>query len=330
MSSTQPPSVAVARRAMATRFEIVLPGDNPVRLRAAGEEALDEIERLESQLSLYLPSSEVYHLNQSAAAGPVRVTPAVFKLLRDARRIWEETAGAFDITVGPLMRVWGFVGGTGRLPAPADVEAAKARVGMNLVQLNETDCTVRFAREGVMIDLGAIGKGYALERAVELLREAGITSALLHGGTSTVCTIGAPPDAAAWKIAIEHPANADRQGTPLEPLPPLAAVLLKDEAMSVSAVWGKSFEADGKIYGHVIDPRTGAPTQGASFAAVVLPSATETDALSTALLTLGLAGHDQIVRLRPGMRSLVAALGHDRGGLRVESRNIVVNEMHEG
>src|SRR5438309_271553 len=110
------PSVTLARDAMATRFEIVLQGENPVSLRAAGEEALDEIARLENQLSLYRPTSEIAHLNARAAHEAVRVSPGVFALLQQARQLSEESGGAFDITIAPLVRAWGFMGGSGELP----------------------------------------------------------------------------------------------------------------------------------------------------------------------------------------------------------------------
>src|SRR5262245_29023775 len=116
---------------MATRFEIVLHGDNPQALRAAGEEALDEIERIEAQLSLYRPGSEVARLNRDAAQRPVRVTPALFRLLEQARELSRETDGAFDITIAPLVRCWGFMGGTGAMPEHTAVEEARARVGIH-------------------------------------------------------------------------------------------------------------------------------------------------------------------------------------------------------
>ena len=183
---------------------------------------------------------------------------------------------------------------------------------MHLVELDPGNFTVRFAREGVMLDLGAIGKGYAIERAAELLREAGVTSALLHGGTSTVYALGEPAAGETWTVAVENPktalsAAAGSGQPPTVGVAPLVTVPLKDEAMSVSAVWGKSFEAGGKRLGHVLDPRSGQPVSGAVLAVVVLPSATETDALSTALLTLGLEGHDRIAGLRPGIRCLAVA-----------------------
>src|SRR5215475_9236552 len=117
-------TVAVARNAMATRFEIVLHGNNPVALRSAGEEALDEIDRLEAQLSLYRPSSEIANLNARAAREPVRVSPPLFSLLEHARKLHEESGGAFDITIAPLVRCWGFMGGTGCLPKESEVAEA--------------------------------------------------------------------------------------------------------------------------------------------------------------------------------------------------------------
>src|SRR5581483_11423935 len=271
-------TIAVARNAMATRFELVLHGNNPVALRAAGEEALREIERVEAQLSLYQPTSEIAHLNARAAQGAVRVTPSLFRLLQHARRLHQETGGAFDITVAPLVRCWGFMGGTGQVPCSEALAEARAKIGMEWLELKEDDFTVRFGREGVMLDLGAIGKGYALERAASLLLEAGVASALLNGGTSTIQALGHPPESECWKVAVEYPAPERPDGRPL----PLATVELRDEALSVSAVWGKSFQVDGKIFGHVLDPRTGQPATDAGLAAVVLPSAMETDALSTA------------------------------------------------
>jgi FAD:protein FMN transferase len=311
------PPVTVACHAMATRFEIVLHGENPVALRAAGEEALAEVEQLEAQLSLFRASSEIANLNARAAKGPVRVTRCLFALLQHAQKLSEESRGAFDITVAPLVRCWGFMGGDGRFPSPEEVSEARAKVGMGLVLLNPADITVQFSREGVMLDLGAIGKGYAVERAAEVLREAGVASALVHGGTSTVQALGPPPGEEFWKIAIETPSLVPDPSPTL-----LATVPLKEEAMSVSGVWGNSFQVGGRTFGHIIDPRTGEPAVGTVLAAVVLPSATETDALSTALLTVGAAGHYTIANLRPGMKTLVVS--ESGGELSVEAKGIAV------
>jgi thiamine biosynthesis lipoprotein len=290
--------VLVARNAMATRFEIALHGDNPASLRAAGEQALDEIDRLESTLSLYRANTDIARVNAHAHEQPVRVTPEVFRLLQLAREISEETNGAFDITIAPLVRCWGFMGGTGAMPRPEAIDAARACVGMALLDLDSDDFTVRFRKPGVMLDLGAIGKGYAVDQAAEVLRETGIVSALIHGGTSSACAIGRLPNGAPWKLAITSPRH--------EPEKPFALVELADESLSVSAVWGRSFEHHDTSYGHVIDPRTGKPARAALLAAVIHPSATEGDALTTALLTEpGLL--DALCARRPAMRCAVVS-----------------------
>src|SRR5881227_1871113 len=138
--------IALACEAMATRFELVLHGKNPVSLRAAGEEALAEIVRLDKQLNLYNPTSEIAHLNARAAREPVRVEPRLFRLLENAQRIHEETGGAFDITITPVLRCWGFMRGKGRIPNQAELAKARANSGMHLVRFNSKNRTIRFAR----------------------------------------------------------------------------------------------------------------------------------------------------------------------------------------
>jgi thiamine biosynthesis lipoprotein len=291
-------TLSLARNAMATRFEIVLHGENLSRLRGAAEEALAEVERIEAQLSLFRPSSEIARINARAAFEPVRVSPVVFRLLEHARQLHRESGGVFDITLAPLLRCWGFLGGSGSMPDPAEVALVRRHVGMEHVILDGDNLTVCFDVEGVMLDLGAIGKGHAIDQAVATLREAGVASALLHGGTSTVYGIGTTPGGGPWKVAVESPPDSAGPAW-------YASVPLRDEALSVSAVWGKFFTHEGKTFGHVLDPRAGAPVSGSVLAAVALPSATETDALSTALLVHGAAGNPIIASLRPGMRTLV-------------------------
>jgi thiamine biosynthesis lipoprotein len=189
-----------------------------------------------------------------------------------------------------------------RVPDPAELAKARSSVGMGLVQLNPKDFTVRFEREGVMLDLGAVGKGYAIEQAVQILRDDGIEHALIHGGTSTVYALGHQEDGRPWKIAIEAPSEHENHSPTL-----LAAIPLREQALSVSAVWGRSFTANNRNYGHVLDPRTGSPCERARMAVVITESATEADALSTALLVQGTEGLESLARERPALRGLVLA-----------------------
>jgi len=321
--------VLVARHAMATRFEIVLHGEDSSRLRTAGEEALDEIERIEHMLSVYDPTSEIANLNGRAAREAVRVSPETFSLLDRAMRLSRATAGAFDITVGPLMRCWGLMGKSGRVPDAQELANARECVGMHLVRLDSATSSVRFEHPGVKLDLGAIGKGYAVECAIEIVRDAGVTSAFIHGGTSTAYGLGYQPGGEPWKVAIDRPQrSAGAEGPPAinvadEPAT-LATVTLTDEALSVSAPSGKSFQIGDSTYGHVIDPRTGSPTAGAALAAVVVSSATDSDALSTALLVLGVDGSSAVTGSNSEVKFFVANWSHDSQSLRARAREIPV------
>ena len=300
---------------MASRFELILEGEDEAWLRAAGEEALTEIERLDRQLTIFSPASEVSRINARAAKAAVTVEPRLFQLLRMCKTLHEETAGTFDVTVAPLMRAWGFHGGAGKVPTQEALARARAATGMHLVHLDESRRTISFEREGVLLDFGAVGKGYAVDEAVAILREAGVERAFLHGGTSTAYGIGTPKDGRPWQVAlpypggqagpIEGPANIDSERRPAPEVERswteddvLAVAPLEGTSLSVSAVWGKAFEADGKTLGHVLDPRRGRPVEGAMMTAVVAPSATEADALSTALLVLGRDSGPLIERLR--------------------------------
>ena len=298
-------TVSLARNAMATRFEMVLHGEDELGLRAAGEEALDEITALAAQLNFYGSDSEITRINAGAALGPVPVEPGLFRLLQEAKRVHGLSGGAFDITIAPLMRCWGFADGKHQVPSPGELAKTLECVGMDLVHLDAETFTVQFERPGVRIDLSAIGKGFALEIACVILREAGVTSALIHGGTSTVCAIGSPPSGAFWKMAIEHPGWGQPDADIPEHKRLVAVAKLRDEALSVSAVWGRAFVARGVSYGHVLDPRSGQPAQNALLAAVALPSGTAADARSTALLVSGEAGLATLALAGERSRSLL-------------------------
>ncbi|MBM4050973.1 MAG: FAD:protein FMN transferase [Planctomycetes bacterium] len=304
-------AVKLSRPAMATYFEVLVVGEDEGYLRSAAEEALDEVERLEEQMSRFLPASELSGINARAAVGPVRVEPRLFRLLQRAATLSAETDGAFDITVAPLLER-----SLGSLNEPNEPNAPNApnppeRIGMCNVILNERERTARFARQGVRLDLGAIGKGYAVERAVAVLREHGITSALIHSGTSTLYALGAPPGQDGWPVGIAHPrttmvdgewfmvdrqkaadaassSTINHQSLTIAPgVRRLAALRLRDQALSTSTPFGKCVEAHGQRYGHIFDPRTGQPAQGVWSASAICPSPTDADALSTAFLVLG-------------------------------------------
>lgn len=267
-----------AVEAMGTRFEVVLPDarhQSGADVHAIAEEALAEITRLDARLSVYQPTSDVSWINAHAAQRDVKVEPRLFALLQRCVELSEATDGAFDITMGPLIRAWKFMGDTGAFPTLDAVAGARTRVGYEHLRLDPGASTIRFARAGMAIDLGAVGKGFAIDQAIGVLRAHGVTRALLHGGTSSVHAIGRPSEGNAWRIAW-------RPGTS-------GAKILEvcNSALSVSAQHGKSFVHAGRRYGHVIHPCTGWPVDVSGSTVVTGPRSLECDALSTALLVNG-------------------------------------------
>lgn len=283
--------IRLARVSMGTRFELMLCGTDPDYLGDVGHLALDEVERLESQLSHYRSDSDVCDLNTWAQYRPVIVEPGLFNLLQLAVRLSDTTEGAFDCTAGPLVKCWGFFRGRGRMPQEADIAEARRRVGSDLLELDAAARTVRFQEEGVEVHLGAIGKGYAVDAIVAILREYNVSAALVHGGGSTIYGLGAPPGEEAWEIGIRDPRAEARR---------LGVVRLKDRAFSTSGDYEQFFEANGRRYSHILDPRTGHPAQGLWSAAISAESATLTDALSTAAFVLGTDGTRSLLNRYPG------------------------------
>lgn len=259
-------------------FELLLAGRERAYLEEAGGEALDEIARLDSQLSHTRDISDVCALNAGASQGPVRVDPRLFELLERAAEISAETGGAFDVTIGALVKLWGFHRGDHSVPTSDEVTMALKSVGMGHLRFDAEWNAIGFDREGVELNLGAIGKGYAVQRAVEVLRECGIESALLHGGSSTIYALGAPPGEECWTVGLRHPD---------EPSGRVGVVRLRDQALSTSGGYEQFFMAGGRVFSHLLDPRTGYPAEGTLSASVIADSATESDALSTAFFVIG-------------------------------------------
>ena len=268
----------MARRAMATTFEVLVPYGTPDAL-ALGEAALDRIDELEAQLTVYRDSSEVSRLNRMAAYQAIPVEDGLFGLLELAARINRDTDGAFDVTTGALSKAWGFYRGPRRVPSEEELAEALQHVGMRHVELDSGRHTVRYRRRGLEINLGSIGKGHALDRVAEMLDGEETPAYLLHGGRSSVYARGSPPgEDRGWQISISHPWNTEQ---------PIARLWLKDRGLGTSAATFQHLEHQGRKLGHVLDPRTGWPAGGVASATVIAPTSAEADALSTAFFILG-------------------------------------------
>ena len=276
---------------MATTFEVALPYGTPDGI-AAAEAALDLIGDIESWMTVFDDESEVCRLNREAAERPVAVSEPLFELLTQCAALSAETNGTFDPATGAMTKCWGFYRREGRLPTARERADAMAASGMKHVVLDETNRTVRFLRPGLELNFGGIGKGYALDRAAELLaREWGIRSGLLQGGGSSIRAIGTPPDdPRGWPIGLKHPHDQSRT---------LGTVYLTNNGLGTSAATFQYFEYKGKKYGHVLDPRTGYPAEGTASASVMAATAAEADALSTAAFVMGETAFREFARHRP-------------------------------
>jgi len=256
--------------AMGATYTVAIYGTDRVAMEAAVDAALDEAQRLDRLLSNYRPQSEWSAVNRSAAGGPVKVSPELFQLLSACLVYSRESEGAFDITVGPLMKIWGFYKSSGHVAPKSDVQAALTKVGYRHIRLDEAAQTVWFDRAGVEMDPGGIGKGYAVDRMVEVLKAKGVERALVAGSSSSIYGLGAPPDQPeGWEVSIRDPHNP-RRG--------VAQVYLKDMSLSTSGSYEKFFEADGRTYSHIMDPRTGYPAQGTVSVSVVTPRTIDSEA----------------------------------------------------
>jgi len=270
---------SASRRAMACDFIIHF---NPLVRDPllVGNGAFDEVDRIEELLSIYRADSQISRVNREAHARPVRVDAMVFNLLKRAAELTEQTQGAFDIATGSIIEAWGFHDKNKRVPSADQLAAAMATSGMQHVELDEKELTVRFRTPGVKINLGAIGKGFAIDRAVHVMRrDFGITCALMAGGSSSLRGLGSLDGESGWVIGIEDPDDPCRN---------VATVRLLNRAMGTSNPSNQFFEAGGRRFGHLLDPRTGWPANEVASVSVLAPDGATADALATAFFVMGL------------------------------------------
>jgi FAD:protein FMN transferase len=293
--------VRVHRAAMACRFEVLLSGEDR-RHTATAHDALREADRLDAAWSIYRDDSAVSILNRDAADAPVPVEAELFALLARAADLWRRTDGAFDVTTTPLSRCWGFVARDGRVPAEAEIEAARAVTGLHHLSLDAAARTVRFRVRGVELNLGAIGKGAAVDAIAARLARRGVRHALVSAAGSSARAIGGRDGG--FAVEITSPL-VDR---------PLARLRLRGGALGTSGIGVQSIVRDGRRFGHVIDPRTGWPATGVVSATVIAADAATADALSTAMLIGGPALAERYCAAHPG--TLVILTTEDRRTVR--------------
>jgi thiamine biosynthesis lipoprotein len=265
---------------MGSVYRVAVYGRNRGVLASAVQAAFEEARRLDHLLSNYRKDSELSRINQLAADEPVGISEEMADLLNRCLEYSRASEGAFDITVGPLMKVWGFHRGEGKLPSRWTLWWTLKSVGYQRLELDSKSSRVRFRRSGVELDPGGIGKGYAVDRMVDVLKRAGVESAMVSAGHSSIYALGRPPgEDRGWRVRIRDPKRAEQ--TAVE-------VYLADESLSTSGSYEKFFEVDGKLYSHIMDPRTGSPAEGTLSVSVLSPRTIDSEAWATAFFVNGL------------------------------------------
>jgi FAD:protein FMN transferase len=280
---------------MGTVYTVAAYGNDADFLAETVNEVFEEVDRLDAQMSNYKPESELSHINREAAHADVVVEPRLFGLIQLCLRLSEDTGGAFDITVGPLMKAWGFFRGQGRVPSSQEIHDVLKHVGYGHVHLDAARRTIHFDEPGIELDLGAKAKGYAVDRAVEILKANGISNALVSAGTSSIYALGAPPGEKGWKISLRDPFDQSKAAE---------VVYLKNFSLSTSGNYERFFNMGGRMYSHIMDPHTGMPVEGMLLASAFTERTTDSDGLSTALYVLGVEASGNYLARHPNIAAI--------------------------
>ena len=284
--------------AMATVFEVIIANEDLSFAEQCARAAFEEIDRLEGELSRFLPNSDIARVNNLAPGKSIRVGMDAFECLRLSKKYSRDTSGAFDVTIGSLMDRL-LRNNEDRLRhSDADTTGSGDRVGMELIHLDQSNYSVSVGRVTPQVDLGAIGKGYAVDRVSELLREWGVGSALVHGGGSSAFAFGDCPETCGWPVTISSPVSS---GAVVE------NIHLRQNALSGSGVVRRS---------HIVDPRSGGLIGLRLGAWVCAATGAESDAISTACMIMEEAEIDRYRQGHPGTWAMICEEGATGGGLR--------------
>ena len=295
-----------ASLSMGTVFEATIYAPDKYVAEKTFNDVFQEINRLDYLMSNYKKESVLSELNKNASAEPANCNKELASVIEQSLQYSDITDGAFDITIGPLMKKWGFFKKQGRIPNKEELESVLESVSYKNIIIEEktikslaknpvTVKTVHFKNPDTRIDLGGIGKGYAVDRAVSVLKQNGISSALINFA-GNIYTFGTPPGKKSWVIGLQHPRESEGL---------LGTFEIKDKAVSTSGDYEKFFTIEGKRYSHIIDPRTGNPVKGIVSVTIVTGNATRADALSTGVFVLGLEKGMDLIEQLPDVEGII-------------------------
>lgn len=282
-----------SHEAMATIFELIIIHEDERYARQAATAAFDEVDRLERELSRFIENSDISRINNLPANQPLLLGLDAFECLKISVQMYHETKGAFDVTIGSLLKCWRDEEGNPRTPSEKELNFARLHTGCHLIQLDEREHTIQLAASPVLVDLGGIGKGYAVDRVADLLREWSIERVLISGGYSSVLALEAPPGTKGWPLTLSDPTDHKR--------------ILARPHLRTGALGGSGVQKGG----HIISPRTGRPIEGKRAAWSAAPDAARADALSTAFMIMDSDEIRRYCSLHSDRRAMVMLLEPD-------------------
>lgn len=262
---------------MGTEVTITLAAESASEAGAAIDAGMAEIRRFDRMMSLYQDDSEITKVNMAAGKAPVKVSPEMIEVVEAANRVSRLTDGAFDITVGPLVVLWQMRLKEGRAPTEKEIAAIKPRVNYRNIAVDKKASTLFLRKKNMIMDLGGVAKGYAADKTAELFNKRGIKNGII-ALAGDIRVMGLRPDGSPWHIGVQHPREKDKT---------LAVLKLSDKSISTSGDYER-FQIVGKNrYHHIIDPRTGKPSEGLISVTVIGNSGALVDPLTTALFIVG-------------------------------------------
>lgn len=300
---------------MGSRFDVTVVASDSVQADVYIDLAVKEISRIEKLISSWDPASETSQINRNAGKEPVQVDKELFDLIKRSMAISRLTDGAFDITYASMDKIWKFDGSMTEMPSEEAIKNSVARVGFEKIILDEANHSVFLPEEGMKIAFGAIGKGYAADKAKKLLSDYGVTAGIINA-SGDMNTWGNQPDGEDWKVAITNPMDKGKA---------FALVPLKQGAVVTSGDYEKYVVFNGIRYTHIIDPKTGYPAHGIISSTVFAPSAELADALATSLFVMGVDVGIARINQLPHVECILI----DEDGNIHTSDNININNHHE-
>jgi thiamine biosynthesis lipoprotein ApbE len=280
---------------MGTWAEITVYSQDVQAANSAVESALDAMTQVDTLMSAYQQDSEISGINRQAGKKAVAVSSQTFFVVKSAVHYSEISDGAFDITISPLIRSWGFFRKQGRIPPQEEIKRNRALVNYKMIELDSERQRIKLLKNGMTLDLGGIAKGYAVDQAVEKLRDAKIENVLVNL-SGNMYAMGRPKDKYAWHIGIRHPRQKENL---------LGFIKLQEEAIATSGDYENFFIHDGKKYSHIINPRTGYPVSGIASVTIIAQTAMEADALSTTVFALGAERGLQLIESIDGVEGVI-------------------------